>query len=148
MDASLTLGRKSAMRVAELASRISCDFPGYRIRLGRKFAFRPPKTIVCGPDEPGAEMRLLHEMGHALLRHAEYHQDAERLRMECAAWEKARELAARYGIEFDEDIAESDLDTYRCWLHRQSRCARCGLTRCQTPDGVWHCPRCEALTRH
>ena len=71
--------------------------------------------------------------------------DVERLKMESEAWEKARELASRYGVEVNEDLIQDELDTYRDWLHNKSKCRACGLTRYQTPDGVYHCPRCENL---
>ena len=69
--------------------------------------------------------------------------DVERLRMEKEAWEKVGELAEHYGIEADEEIVQRELDTYRDWLHQKSRCPRCGLTRFQTPNSRYHCPRCD-----
>ena len=63
--------------------------------------------------------------------------------MEVEAWEKARELAGIYKIPIDEELIEGELDTYRDWLHQKSRCPNCGLTRFQTPDGVFKCPKCD-----
>ena len=63
--------------------------------------------------------------------------------MEVEAWDKARELAKKYDACIDEDIVQQELDTYRDWLHQKSRCPECGLTRFQTPDSRYHCPRCE-----
>ena len=122
------------------------DFPEFRFVDGVKFAFRPSKTIVLGPLEPFSELLTLHEVSHAVLGHKTFKMDVERLKMESAAWEKARELASKYGIEVNEDLIQNKLDTYRDWLHTKSRCKKCGLTRYQTPDGVYHCPRCENLT--
>lgn len=119
------------------------DFPQFRFVRGKKFEFRPPKTIVVGPDEENAEMMLLHEVGHAVLGHRSYTTGLSRLKMEAEAWEKAKELAVRYGMEFQEELAQEELDTYREWLHQKSRCPECGLTRFQSPDGIYHCPRCE-----
>ena len=48
--------------------------------------------------------------------------------------------------EWDEDFVQDKLDTYRDWLHAKSRCKKCGLTKYQTEDKKWHCPRCEAFT--
>ena len=125
--------------------RVKSDFPEFRFKNGAKFAFRPPKTIVLGPPEPFSELLTLHEVSHAVLGHKTFRMDIERLKMESAAWEKARELADRYGIEVNEDLIQDELDTYRDWLHNKSKCKRCGLTRYQTPDGKYHCPRCENL---
>ena len=126
--------------------RVQADFPEFKFISGKKFAFRPPKTIVLGPAEPFYELLTLHEVSHAILKHKTFRMDVERLRMESEAWEKARELALQYGIEINEDLIQDELDTYRDWLHVKSRCKKCGLTCYQTPDGVYHCPRCENLT--
>ena len=125
--------------------KVSGDYPELRIRAGRKFAFRPPRTIAVGPAEPQARLLFLHEISHALCEHRDFKMDVERLKMEVEAWEKARELAPEYGVDVDEDLIQSELDTYRDWLHKKSRCPHCGLTRFQTPDRVYHCPNCEMI---
>ena len=121
------------------------DFSNFRFIFGKKFAFKPPKTIVIGPYEPFYRLLSLHEVSHALLRHKDFKTDVARLKMENAAWEKAKELANNYNIEVDEDMIQGELDTYRDWLHQKSRCPKCGLTRFQTPDSQYHCPLCENL---
>lgn len=128
-----------------LVEQLKKDYPDFKFREGRKFAFRPPRTIILGPEEPGAELLLLHEVGHAISQHRDFDVDIKRLKMEVEAWEKARELAVIYGVEFDEEMMEMELDTYRDWLHQKSRCPACGLTRFETPDGQYHCPKCENL---
>lgn len=100
---------------------------------------------MIGPCEGAGDLLLLHEVGHALLGHRSFKTDVGRLKMEVAAWEKARELTMIYGVEWDEDVAQEELETYRGWLHQKSRCPVCGLTRFETPDGRYHCPRCEEL---
>ena len=121
------------------------DYPEFRFIVGVKFAFRPPKTIVIGPQEPSWRLLILHEVSHALCKHKDFKMDVGRLRMENQAWEKARELAKKYKLDFDEEVMQGELDTYRDWLHQKSRCPVCGLTRFQTPDSSYHCPRCENL---
>ena len=130
---------------AGFLEKIQADFPDFKFRKGKKFAFRYPKTVTIGPEEPFFELLVLHEVSHGILGHRDFGTDIERLKMESAAWEKARELAAKYEVEIDEDFIESELDTYRDWLHKKSRCPVCGLTRFQTPDGVFHCPRCNVI---
>ena len=127
----------------ELLRRIKQAYPDFVFKNGRKFAFRPPYTIIIGPSEFRDELLLLHELGHALLHHSDFSVDVERLKMEAAAWEKARELALDFGVEIDEEMIQNQLDTYRDWLHQKSRCPKCGLTMYQTPDKVYHCPQCE-----
>lgn len=123
--------------------KIKRDYPEYSFLSGKKNLFRPPKTIVIGPDSEYAELTLLHELSHAILKHRDFDTDIKRLKMESDAWEKAKELADHYEIAIDEDYIQDELDTYRDWLHKKSRCPVCGLTRFQTPDGSYHCPRCE-----
>lgn len=118
------------------------DYPELRFREGKKFLFRPPKTIVLGSEKP-FDLLLLHEVGHYLCGHVSFNTEPERLRCECEAWEKARELCDRYNVEYDEEIVQQELDSYRNWLDKKSRCPSCGLTRFQTPDGAFHCPRCD-----
>ena len=130
----------------DLLPRIQKDYPEYKFKSGKKYTFRPPRTIILGPPEPFSGLLLLHELSHAILGHKTFRLDVERLRMESEAWDKARELADRYKIKINEDLIQDELDTYRDWLHTRSKCKKCGLTCYQTKDGVYHCPRCENFT--
>ncbi len=130
----------------KLLEQVETDYPEYRFVLGKKFAFRPSRTIVVELESSNFEMLLLHELSHAILGHYSFDVDIERIKMESNAWEKAKELAKNYNIEMDDEFIQTELDTYRDWLHKKSRCPNCGLTRFQTPDSQYHCPRCENLT--
>lgn len=132
----------------ELLERLKVDYPNLRFRAGKRFSFRPPRTIIFvlglqADEQNSYGLQLLHEVGHAVLEHKNFATDPERLAMERAAWEQARVLCGRYGVEYNEEFVEGELDTYRDWLHQKSRCPRCGLTRYQTRDGEYHCPGCE-----
>ena len=143
----------------ELLERLKKDYPELRLKAGKRFSFRPERTIILAawPENSEAELQggggdfeynfwqlqLLHEVGHALLEHKNFATDAERLQMERAAWEKAQELCDEYGVEYDEVFVEAALDSYRDWLHQRSKCSRCGLTRYQTRDGKYYCPACD-----
>lgn len=123
--------------------QLEADFPSLTFRAGERFLFRPPHTIFLSKDDRNAELLALHEVSHALLGHHDFATDVGRLRMESEAWEKARELASYYGIAVDEELIQDELDTYRNWLHIKSKCKKCGLTRFQTRDQVYHCPKCD-----
>ena len=125
--------------------RLKGDHSEFRFVFGRKFAFRPSKTIVIGPSEPHWRLLLLHEVGHAICKHRSFKMDVERLKMENQAWEEAHKMAPSYGVVIDEGIVQRELDSYRDWLHQKSRCPNCGLTRYQTPDEKYHCPRCDTF---
>ncbi len=153
---------------------LKTDFSDLRFVQGQKFAFRPPRTIIVEPfgddlvavadkkspqiaketsdktvkrhlDIREWKLLLFHELGHATLGHRNFRTNVERLKMEVAAWEKAREFASLYGVEFDDELMETELDSYRDWVHQKSRCPKCGLTRYETPGGGYHCPRCENI---
>ena len=130
-------------KMLEFFDRVLNDHSELRVVIGRKFAFRTPKTVVVGPYEPSYRLLFLHEVGHAISPHQSYKTDMERLKIEMEAWDEARKLAGSYGVEVNEELIQSELDTYRNWLHQKSRCPRCGLTRFQTPDSQYHCPLCE-----
>ena len=132
-------------RAIDFFERVLDDHAGVRVRMGRKFAFRPPKTIVVGPFEVPYRLLFLHEMGHAISDHRDFKTDVERLKLEVEAWNNARKLGELYGVEIDEELIQSELDTYRDWLHQKSRCPKCGLTRFQTPDLLYHCPLCDQI---
>ena len=124
------------------------DFPQFSWRKGTRFRFRPPRTIFyeeCLTEDEHNNycLQLLHELGHAVLRHRDFRTDLDRLRMEVAAWEQAQQFAAQYNIYYDEELVQEQLDSYRGWLHGKSRCKKCGLTRYQTKDGEYHCPQCD-----
>lgn len=131
----------------DLINKLQLDYPEFRFKRGSKFAFRPPKTIILGPSEPFWELLALHEVSHAILKHNSFKLDVERLKMENAAWDQAKILAKTYQVEIDEDFIQDQLDTYRDWLHKKSRCPKCGLTRYQSQDGIYHCPHCEEFLK-
>ena len=131
-------------KLLTLIQKLQADYPNFSFKPGKKFAWRAPKTIYIGPSEENSALLLLHELSHAILNHTDFHHDIDRLKMESAAWDTAKDLCQKYQITWDEDFAEQELDTYRDWLHQKSRCPICGLTRFQTTSG-YHCARCEAF---
>lgn len=129
-------------------------YPQFAFREGRRFKYRPPKTIYVAYVDENFALLTLHELGHGLCKHKDYNTHIERLKIEREAWECARavflkhpEWAEKYHFDFDDDFVEAQLDTYRDWLHQKSICKKCGLSCFQTPDGRYHCPRCEVLLR-
>src|ERR1700685_2099067 len=102
--------------------KLTRDFPGLTFQTGAVACWSPKQQhIIYNPDteQPAGFWSLLHEVGHALLKHANYSSDFELLSLEVAAWEKARVLARNYAQEIDEAHIERCLDTYRDWLHKR-----------------------------
>lgn len=129
-------------------------YPDFSWKIGSRFKYKPEKTIFidenCPAPWPYYALLALHELGHGLSKHKDYKTDVERLRIESEAWQRAkREIESHknwqseYGVSYNEDFAEAELDSYRDWLHNKSKCKKCGLTRFQTEDGHYHCPNCD-----
>ena len=152
----------------EFVVTLSKDFPEVRFVWGRKrFSYRLQNgvaTVFLGQPQSNFVLLALHELGHALCKHKDYIIDVQRIKIESEAWERAKTVFLKYRTEafaedgsmkdeklakiipeWDEDFVQEQLDTYRDWLHAKSKCKKCGLTRYQTEDRVYHCPRCEAF---
>lgn len=130
-----------------IIAQLQAQFPEVRWRQAPRFSFRPPHTVCLGRPQPHYGLLALHELGHCLEKHRDFCTEIGRLQMERAAWERARCVwrqlnLGEQGLIWDEDFVETQLDTYRDWLHARSRCPRCSSTRFQTPDGAYHCPFC------
>jgi hypothetical protein len=90
----------------------------------------------------------LHETGHALLGHTSYQADFELVRLEAAAWERAKSLALSLDMTIDEGHIQNCLDTYRDWLHKRSLCPSCGTQSLQQGDFVhYRCHNCHTKWR-
>ena len=126
-----------------LIKKIVQDYLEVMFRVGSRFTFRPPHSVILGSYEPHYVLLFLHELGHFLTQHYNFTTDIERLKIEREAWENAKKLCVKYSIPYDEEFAEAQLDSYRDWLHSKSKCKKCGLTRYQTKNGQYHCPHCD-----
>ncbi len=135
----------------QLIAKLQADFPDLQFTPGQQFYWSPETSeIFYKADATGkrAAWSLLHETGHALLEHQSYKADFELLRLEVAAWERARELAADVNVEIDEDHIQDCLDTYRDWLYKRSICPSC-TTKCLQQDNFIHyqCFNCHTVWR-
>jgi hypothetical protein len=133
--------------IAELKSR----FPGLNFKAGSQFCWSPETNEIIYNDSSKAKhdiWSLLHETGHALLKHTTYKADFELIKLEIAAWAKAKEISHKFGIEIDEDHIEDSLDTYRDWLYKRSICPNCTAKCLQQDDYVhYRCFNCHTKWR-
>lgn len=132
----------------DFTHKLAQDFPGLSFQTGTAACWSPKQQhIVYNPDaeQPAGFWSLLHEVGHALLKHNNYSSDFELLTLEVAAWEKARLLAQKYDQEIDEAHIERCLDTYRDWLHKRSACPVCKIQSIQTSATDYRCFNCGAI---
>ncbi len=97
--------------MTSLIDRLRHDYP--------QFVFHPGQTAHWAPDSQTIyydrdDLTTLHELGHALLGHDTYHQDAELLQIERQAWLKAQQIAPRYGLSISNEVIERALDSVIC----------------------------------
>jgi len=132
----------------KLIKKIASDFPELVIESGNRFQFSPPNHLYYDPSTDysltEAKLLLLHELGHYLIGETDYSTDIELIEIEAKAWAKAREICAKYQIDYDEDFAEDRLDSYRDYLHYSSLCKNCQLAGYQDKQKQYHCPLCGA----
>lgn len=146
--------RKTPPRPPEEASLLSdanlafldtlkSTYSDFTFKSGRKFLFRPPKSIFYLESNENFRFLLLHELAHALLGHFSFSRSLERLEIERDAWEKTRELCELHNVAFDESLAEAELDTYRDWVHQKTLCKTCGQTCLEVSSESLFCPFCQ-----
>jgi hypothetical protein len=132
----------------ELLQSLKIDYPDISFADGNSFRWSPhEKQVVYKPasDEINGSWALLHEVGHALLDHSTYNSDFELLKLEVAAWEKARQIQSKYAVRVDPEHIQNCLDTYREWLYQRSSCPNCNNTCLQTSLTEYRCFNCHSV---
>ena len=132
--------------ISWLPERLVHYLPGVTFIRGENFSWNPETNSVEYRTD-GTASALLHEFGHALLKHHTYSRDIELIGMERDAWLVARRIALELDIELDEDDIEDHLDTYREWLHARSSCTHCSETGLETAKHIYQCLSCGARWR-
>jgi hypothetical protein len=108
-----------------------------------QFLWSFDKQTIYYSDIPNGYVYLFHELAHALLGHNNYNRDIRLLAMERDAWNKSIEIANVYDIKINDDIVQSNLDTYRDWLHNRSICPKCQANGMQINKSVYKCLVCN-----
>lgn len=128
----------------EIISFIKSTYPTVKLEASESFRWAPEEgKIYFNPESKNALLSLLHETGHMLCGHKNYYSDIGLLRMEVAAWEKAKLLAVDLGLKIDEDHIEKCLDSYRDWIYRRSSCPLCTQAGIEQKVGVYTCINCQ-----
>ncbi len=129
-----------------LAKQIIGDFKHLTFEDDEAFVWSPTSQSVhfdsTALQEPSGIWSLLHEIGHAELRHSQYRDDFHLLIMEVQAWAKAKELAKLYEIDIDEAHIEHCVDSYRDWLHKRSKCPDCRSNAFALSNVAYLCHNC------
>ncbi len=130
--------------IDSLIAKLQIDYPQLTFKESDCFSWSPnKKTIYLGNSVDENIPYLLHELAHAILGHASYSSDVELINMECEAWNKVVELAKIYDVSINQDSIQSDLDTYRDWLHKRSLCPKCQANGLQNGNKIYQCLVCN-----
>lgn len=131
--------------IDSLIARLRVDYPAIHFYPDDTFHWSPStKTVFFAKQSANSAETLLHELAHAILKHQTHQTDIELIRQERAAWQYARStLAPIYQINITNDLVESDLDTYRTWLHARSICPHCQAIGLQVGPLLYHCIVCK-----
>ena len=132
-----------------LVNKLRYTFPDIIFSIGNTFSWSPATKTISYPNNVSEKTvgawSLLHETGHAQLKHTNYSLDIDLLLMEVQAWEKAKEIGLLTGYNIDENHIQDCLDTYRDWLHKRSTCPRCGLVCLQTTPQKYKRHNCQNI---
>lgn len=148
MDVTIMHDRNMPEHTSQLVERIQSDYPGIDFIEASRFSWHAGKQHISYTKASLRDTKglwaLLHELGHAQLKHAKYKSDIELLHMEVAAWTRAKELAAHYAVNIDEEYVQDSLDSYRDWLHIRSTCPKCYEHCLQTDIHTYRCQNCNS----
>jgi hypothetical protein len=131
-----------------ILDQLRASFTQYCFEAAPHFAWSPKtQTIYYQPgsmNKADGSHRLLHELSHAELGHANYRYDIELIRMEVAAWQHACLLAKDLRLRISAKSCDGHLETYRNWLYARSRCPTCQATGLQNNDLAYACSHCRS----
>lgn len=127
--------------LTSLLKKLRQDYPDILFSEGEQFMWSPDSKTVFYVKN-GSQELLIHEVSHGILRHKGYEKDVQLVAMERLAWDKAVDLADKYGVNVKVDTIEDHLDTYRDWLHARSVCPNCTATGYQSGKSTYSCPAC------
>jgi hypothetical protein len=129
----------------ELVPKLQQTYPDITFIKGEVFHWSPKNKQVTYPtsEAPKDNLSLLHETGHALLKHTSYTSDMQLLKKEVAAWQKAVQLAPEFGVEIDNNYVQDCLDSYREWIHKRSSCPACSHKGIQRDPDTYLCLNCK-----
>lgn len=133
--------------IHSILSKLKNDYTDINFKENDLFAWSPKDKTVSYNLLNNEWEKLFHEVGHALIGHIDYTHDINLLTCERDAWEKAKKIAHIYNYEISDQIIESQLDTYRQWLHARSTCPSCQSTGLQMNSKKYSCITCGQTWR-
>lgn len=130
-----------------IISQLKKSYPALAFDAGNRFTWSPKTGQIiyradAKSDDKIAVWSLMHEAGHALLKHRDYYSDFHLLDLEIEAWQKAKVIGKDYGYFIDSEHIEDCLDTYRDWLYQRSTCPACTNCSLQIDRKTYCCFNC------
>jgi len=125
-----------------LIKNLKIDFPQFIFKRSSCFLWSHSDNTIYYTDEKDDFRLLFHELSHALLNHTDYERDIELIAIEREAWDKTKEIALKYAVVITDDYIQSNLDTYRNWMHERSTCPKCNASGVQTKKHDYKCLAC------
>lgn len=128
-----------------LLDSVQTTFPSITFQAGEQFEWQPNESVIIyDPDDPEFDAHLLHEIGHATLKHSTYDRDIDLIAMERDAWHHARmRLGPQFQVAINGDTIHHAMDTYRDWLHQRSTCPHCNSSGLQMKRLEYKCVTCR-----
>jgi hypothetical protein len=132
-----------------LILKLKQDNPGLSFVEGRLLCWSPEQKQVFYDPNAGVQgtCGVLHEIGHARLKHYSYVSDIDLLRKEAQAWQEALQLAEQYKVPLNSSYVQDCLDTYRDWLYKRSTCPTCQAKGIQRTQTRYRCINCQSEWR-
>ena len=130
-------------------SKLQKAYPDFTFTEGEICLWRPSEQTIyyATPKDITDIWDILHELGHAQLRHSSYSLDVSLLRLESEAWNEAKLIANNLNEVINEDYIQESLDTYRRWLNERSACPACSATGVQAKKNTYSCFNCRCSWR-
>lgn len=130
-----------------LIKKLRADYPQFSFKKSPSFSWSQSNQTIYYINTDDNCNLLLHELSHALLGHTSYSRDIQLITMEREAWDYTIKLALKYDITISDDMVQSNLDTYRDWLHKRSTCPKCMANGLQTAKNTFKCLACGHIWR-
>ena len=127
------------------------SFEHLQFKPGSEFVWSPRESTVYYDteriDTTAGKLALLHEIGHAELRHSSIRSDMHLVGMEVEAWEFARQHAPQFDLEVNEEYIDNCLESYRIWAYKRAICPKCSFHGIQKTRQDYHCFTCRHAWR-
>jgi hypothetical protein len=133
----------------QLINLLKNDFQDIKFKESGDFCWDPnSRTVFYNSAKtcPHSALLLLHELAHAVLGHQNHSLDVELIRLEADAWNHVKTiLSPKYSVDFDENLVNNHMDSYRNWLFRRSVCPECSCHGWQLDNNRYRCPQCLSV---